>query len=589
MSSFLQLQAGALSMWFCPQQVFLRHVVWYDASGTPRTIVQGVFPAVRDRDWQTMSFRVLDLAVEQGSDHFHILYRGECDSFPFRWRGDLIGRSDGQIAYRFNGEATETLLKNRIGLCVLHPIDCCAGTACRVFHPDGSQTEGQFPKWISPHQPFKNLRAIRHRIGDEAELEIEFRGEVFEMEDQRNWTDASFKTYSTPLELPFPVQMESGTTVEHEIVIRLTSSPGSAASNYVTAPQTPEVSVTIDRSMRRKRPAIGLSMATCDEPIGRNAIAYLASLPIDHLRFDLDLAATNWMDRLAEAIELADRIGCHLEPALFADRDSLSKVATCVDRLCDWPRTARILVFGSQEKTTPQWLVDWMSERLGESNRFPLVVGTNAYFAELNRQRPTVPPRAMVCYSINPQVHAFDELSLCETFQGQRETVVSASHFFQRPLVISPITLRPRFNPNATSRPDGASKSPPETDSRQTSHFTAAWTLGSLAQLATHQAVESLTWYETHGPRGIMSTQGERYPLAHVLESALRSESCVAGDISDPLRIASLGLLSADGRTTILLGNFTDRALNVRVVVDGRPEHRVTLATDRIEVLELSS
>ena len=36
-------------------------------------------------------------------------------------------------------------------------------------------------------------------------------GDVFEIEDQRNWTDGSFKTYSTPLSLPFPVPVEAWT------------------------------------------------------------------------------------------------------------------------------------------------------------------------------------------------------------------------------------------------------------------------------------------------------------------------------------------------------------------------------------------
>lgn len=33
---------------------------------------------------------------------------------------------------------------------------------------------------------------------------IDFSGETFEMEDQRNWTDASFKTYCRPLARPAP-------------------------------------------------------------------------------------------------------------------------------------------------------------------------------------------------------------------------------------------------------------------------------------------------------------------------------------------------------------------------------------------------
>ena len=34
---------------------------------------------------------------------------------------------------------------------------------------------------------------------EKMEAELAFEGDIFEMEDQRNWTDASFKTYCTPL------------------------------------------------------------------------------------------------------------------------------------------------------------------------------------------------------------------------------------------------------------------------------------------------------------------------------------------------------------------------------------------------------
>ncbi len=42
------------------------------------------------------------------------------------------------------------------------------------------------------------------------------------MEDQRNWTDASYKTYSTPLALPFPVEIRAGETVEQTVTLWVT-------------------------------------------------------------------------------------------------------------------------------------------------------------------------------------------------------------------------------------------------------------------------------------------------------------------------------------------------------------------------------
>jgi sensor histidine kinase YesM len=66
----------------------------------------------------------------------------------------------------------------------------CAGKPCRVERIDGTIIESFFPFYISAHQPFKEMRAVSHRVTEDLEAEVRFEGEVFEMEDQRNWTDA---------------------------------------------------------------------------------------------------------------------------------------------------------------------------------------------------------------------------------------------------------------------------------------------------------------------------------------------------------------------------------------------------------------
>ena len=41
------------------------------------------------------------------------------------------------------------------------------------------------------------------------------------MEDQRNWTDASFKTYGTPLKNPSPVEVKAGTKISQTFALTL--------------------------------------------------------------------------------------------------------------------------------------------------------------------------------------------------------------------------------------------------------------------------------------------------------------------------------------------------------------------------------
>ena len=70
-----------------------------------------------------------------------------------------------------------------------------------------------------------------------------------------------------------------------------------------------------------------------------------------------------------------------------------------------------------ESSTSEQWL-EFASQLLPGDD---VVGGTNAYFAELNRQRPGI--RFPVAFSINPQVHAFDDLSLIENLEAQPETI----------------------------------------------------------------------------------------------------------------------------------------------------------------------
>ena len=84
-------------------------------------------------------------------------------------------------------------------------------------------------------------------------------------------------------------------------------------------------------------------------------------------------------------------------------------------------RVTACLVFDKAEKSTSERSYA-PACRILES--LPVVAGTSADFVELNRQRP--PREAAMVYSFNPQVHAFDDLSVMETLEAQVATVETA-------------------------------------------------------------------------------------------------------------------------------------------------------------------
>jgi hypothetical protein len=150
---------------------------------------------------------------------------------------------------------------------------------------------------------------------------------------------------------------------------------------------------------------------------------------------------------------------------------------------------------------------------------------------------------------------------------------------------VTPVTFKPRFNPNATSaeaaRPGDL---PSQVDPRQMSLFGAGWTLGSLKYLAEH-GVASVTYYEPTGWLGVMESEAGSplpdkflsipssvFPLYHVLFAAgqYAGGRVIPSVSSAPLKVEGLALQKG-GRTRILLANLGPDFQPVRLVYPGLP------------------
>ncbi|MCA9183911.1 MAG: hypothetical protein KDA51_20755 [Planctomycetales bacterium] len=589
--TLISLAAGPLTMVFDCDTAFLRYVKLGKSE-----LVRAVFAAVRDQNWDTIPFVFENLEIDRADDSFSIRFvANSLDSHvKFQWLGTLHGSASGEVSYHFRGTATEPFLRNRIGLCVLHPGAACAGVPCEVEHADGSTSIAKFPKSISPHQPFRNIRAITHPICDQTSARVTMAGDVFEMEDQRNWTDDSFKTYSTPLDIPFPVEVQAGIAIEQSVRIEIIGAPAKTASvrnaNSVLSQSTNDrvCQIEIVWNDPSERPAIGFG---CPNEFQFNQTMFeeMRRLKPDHLRVDIRFENPDWQQRLAGALELAGGCDASLELALFATASDSSQVQQLVSMIrAGGGVVARLLLFHPAERVTPSDLLavgERIRAELGQS--FPNVVGTDAYFAELNRGRPRLSEDRVVCYSFNPQVHAFDNLSLCETLQAQRETIDSAGAAFSADVVISPITLRPRFNPNATTVIPPAVALQSAIDPRQSSGFAAAWTLGTLASMACHDRLRSLTFYEAYGQRGIMRESGQRFGMTELFEWVLDSELFFRATSDLSQQIVALASQKCDGRRSVHVGNLSDQDCRVQFLCSEGNEQNVSVAAESITAVTI--
>ena len=171
-------------------------------------VVRRLYVGVRNQNWDTIPARYSDFQVTEDDGGFRVSFTAEHENgdVDFTWDGVIFGSADGTIDARWTGGGPD--LPQEPDRVLRPPPDGpCRDGRSKSRRPTAS-IRSEFPDLISPDQPFVDMVAISHDAGGDgdARVTIRFEGDLFETEDQRNWTDASYKTYSTPLRLPYPVR-----------------------------------------------------------------------------------------------------------------------------------------------------------------------------------------------------------------------------------------------------------------------------------------------------------------------------------------------------------------------------------------------
>jgi hypothetical protein len=540
-------------------------------------LVRRLYFALRDENWDTIPGTLENLSIDAREDSFQVTFDAHHRNrdLDFRWGGMIRGDRSTNISYTMSGMALSAFRYCRIGFCVLHPPGEYAGRPFSGRASDGP-VAGHLPTMVAPQRYegglyfplFDAVSNLTVSLASGVEAQFDFVGDLFEMEDQRNWTDGSFKTYGTPLSLGYPHAASPGQTFAQRVAITASGQPSTSVS------ASDRVSVSLGAPLGMKLPRMGLGVATHGTELSERDKELLGAIHLDHLRVDLHLSNGDATARLARAERECSALGCSLELALFLTDNADQELAGLRSRVPLAAPVSRVLVFHENEQVTSQRWVEQARHAIGPRlPGVPFCGGTNFYFAELNRSRPNQTGLDAVAYSVNPQVHAGDERSLVENLEAQRDTVVTARSFCDElPLVVSPVTLRPRFNPDAVG-PEPAPRAgelPSAVDPRQMSLFAAVWTLASIKQLADGGAA-SVTYYETTGWRGVKETGGGCpspelfcsrpglvFPVYHVFADIadLKTTELIACTSSEPLRVQGLAL-AADGSLHLLITNLT--------------------------------
>ena len=235
---------------------------------------------IRDKNWGTATPAISNLKIDQRSDSFSVSFHAACriEDQELVYDAKIAGTQDGNLEFTGSAVPKTDFLTARTGFVVLHPLKGVAGFPVDIEHVDGNRITSKFPELVNPIQPVLNIRSLTHEIIPGLKATVRMEGDTFEMEDHRNWTDASFKTYVRPLVRPWPYTLKAGEVVKQAIKVTLS---GVAAKGGESAAGN-DIEVRLGAVLREALQPVGLGMPA--EEI-EHAIAQLDLLRLAAPRF----------------------------------------------------------------------------------------------------------------------------------------------------------------------------------------------------------------------------------------------------------------------------------------------------------------
>ncbi|WP_417270158.1 hypothetical protein [Celeribacter sp.] len=549
-----EFTAGRLS--FALENGALRHVTLDGIEA-----IRAIAFLVRDRDWGTVNPTILDEVITQSDDAVRIAFLARYENGGARLDVDVtVQTSADGVTVSAKGRSFGEFETNRAGFTVLHPINGVAGQPVRVDHSDGSSEASVFPYMIDPWQPFMDITGLTHHVGDSA-VTCAFHGDTFEMEDQRQWGDASYKTYNRPLALPWPYLIGDGAALEQSVSLTWAA----AERADVRSAETENFDATVAQLALVISPQDALRLASSptdllavnpqrllchlDATLGDTAGQFdafaRAQRACPETTFDLELICRCDADPEPEILELSAQMAA----AGFAPASVL--VCPSVDRQSTPP--------GSQWPACPPL----EQVHAAAARAFPDLIrggGSVSFFPELNRKRPPVEMLDFVNHGLCPIVHAADDLSVMETLETISHITRSARAIIgTRSYRIGPASIAMRQNPygdRTLPNPDNGRVCMADDDPRHRAKFGAAYAVGLATALAP-SGIDVWTPAGLYGPRGVVGDAGETWPLT----AALKQLAALAGQ---PVKQAtqSGGIARLVAGNVEFVVNVTDQQIN---------------------------
>jgi hypothetical protein len=364
-------------------------------------IIRRIFVTVRDRNWQEVVPSQWETTVDADNCKITLFARHKSDLVDFEWRGTLELASDHRSGrFEFEGKARRDMDVCRLGLIVLHPPESMIGSrvTARSQQAEGSLT---IPEMISPQpitdgvpgaltEPFSELKIERPGFGI---LKLSFGGDSFELEDQRNWGDASFKSYCTPLRLGYPRAVAEGTRVAHRVDIRFEPAVIEAQEPRTASARRSAVTDPVEFPKLGCEWRKDLLLTSGD------------AIPASYRHYYIDATEAAGIEHLRSLLEWLPHarieVGVDAQDHRALPSHQLSLVLEHIGQI------KRVLVYGAGTGLPSAWVIESWRRAIQDatSSQVPVLAATRGYYVEYNRSAPLGAVTQGIAFPLTSTVH----------------------------------------------------------------------------------------------------------------------------------------------------------------------------------------
>jgi hypothetical protein len=545
------VRAGPLSVDLEAGQ--LRYIRWHGVE-----VLRAVSFLVRDEYWGTFVTEIAGLSVEERAGYFEISYHGSCarQAGDFQFEASIRGEASGRLRFEVTGSPRENLKTARVGFVVLHPLAGVVGQPVAVEHLGGRKATVVIPEAISPHEPIEDIFALMHTPAPGIAARVEMTGDAYDMEDQRNWTDASLKTYIRPLSKPWPYVVAAGEVVSQSVTLSLSGQPAQVSAGVRLGLRWSPIAATM--------PRMGIAVEGGDLASALTFVDQIRALGAGRL-----IARPRSPADLADFAELRHRLEMPLtlefavpgvEPeAELADWAAKAAAAgLSPESVMAIPYRLYPLAPAGVPAGTASLAAIAGAARAAFSGAL-IGGGVLTAFTEFNRNRPPVGETDYLTHTTSAIVHAADDRSVMESLEALPYVLASVRAIAEtKPYRLGPSSIGLALNPNGPPRwlkPGEGRQTMVRNDPRHAGLFGAAWAVGYAARVVGR--VQELAIGHATGDFGLLGPHGELRPAYHVVRALCRAQgqALLTVDTGDA-RLAAFGFAGLAG-TEIWLANLT--------------------------------